>query len=77
MPLGTIAAVKRRTLKAYVEALRLTGASHMYVACCSILPNYPSTVIVQAPIALAVELLIITSLSYLGMDAPAPTPIRG
>jgi hypothetical protein len=34
MPLRTIAAIKHCTVKEYVEALQLTGASHTWLAFC-------------------------------------------
>jgi peptide/nickel transport system permease protein len=61
----------------YVEASHATGESHMYIAFRQILPNCLSPVIVQATIALGVELLIISSLSFLGLGAPPPTPDWG
>jgi ABC-type dipeptide/oligopeptide/nickel transport system permease subunit len=63
--------------KDYVEASHATGESHMYIAFRQILPNCMSPVIVQATIALGVELLIISSLSFLGLGAPPPTPDWG
>jgi peptide/nickel transport system permease protein len=63
--------------KDYVEASHATGESHMYIAFRQILPNCLSPVIVQATIALGVELLIISSLSFLGLGAPPPTPDWG
>jgi len=63
--------------KDYVEASHATGESHMYIAFRQILPNCMSPVIVQATIALGVELLIIASLSFLGLGAPPPTPDWG
>ena len=59
--------------KDYVEASHATGESHMYIAFRQILPNCMSPVIVQATIALGVELLIISSLAFLGLGAPPPT----
>jgi peptide/nickel transport system permease protein len=63
--------------KDYVEASHATGESHMYIAFRQILPNCMSPIIVQATIALGVELLIISSLSFLGLGAPPPTPDWG
>jgi peptide/nickel transport system permease protein len=63
--------------KEYVEASHATGESNMYIAFRQILPNCMSPVIVQATIALGVELLIISSLSFLGLGAPPPTPDWG
>jgi peptide/nickel transport system permease protein len=63
--------------KDYVEASHATGESNTYIAFRQILPNCMSPVIVQATIALGVELLIISSLSFLGLGAPPPTPDWG
>jgi peptide/nickel transport system permease protein len=63
--------------KDYVEASHATGESNLYIAFRQLLPNCMSPVIVQASIALGVELLIISSLSFLGLGAPPPTPDWG
>jgi len=63
--------------KEYVEASHVIGESHTYIAFRQILPNCLSPVIIQATIALGFELLIITSLSFLGLGAPPPTPDWG
>jgi peptide/nickel transport system permease protein len=63
--------------KDYVEASIATGEARLYIAFCQILPNCLSPVIVQATIALGFELLIIASLSFLGLGAPPPTPDWG
>jgi ABC-type dipeptide/oligopeptide/nickel transport system permease subunit len=63
--------------KEYVEASHVIGESHMYITFRQILPNCLSPVIIQATIALGFELLIITSLSFLGLGAPPPTPDWG
>jgi peptide/nickel transport system permease protein len=71
---GTVLAERE---KDYVEASHATGESQMYIAFRQILPNCLSPVIVQATIALGFELLIIASLSFLGLGAPPPTPDWG
>ncbi len=63
--------------KEYVEASLVIGESNLYIAFCQILPNCLSPVIIQATVALGVELLIIASLSFLGLGAPPPTPDWG
>jgi peptide/nickel transport system permease protein len=63
--------------KDYVEASHATGESHLYIAFRQILPNCLSPVIIQATIAVGFELLIIASLSFLGLGAPPPTPDWG
>jgi len=71
---GTVLAERE---KDYVEASLATGEAHLYIAFRQILPNCLSPVIVQATIALGFELLIIASLSFLGLGAPPPTPDWG
>jgi peptide/nickel transport system permease protein len=71
---GTVLAERE---KDYVEASHATGESQMYIAFRQILPNCLSPVIIQATIALGFELLIIASLSFLGLGAPPPTPDWG
>ena len=63
--------------KEYVEASHVIGESHLYITFRQILPNCMSPIIIQATIALGFELLIITSLSFLGLGAPPPTPDWG
>ena len=63
--------------KEYIEASHIIGESHLYITFRQILPNCLSPVIIQATIALGFELLIITSLSFLGLGAPPPTPDWG
>lgn len=63
--------------KEYVEASHIIGESNRYITFRQILPNCLSPVIIQATIALGFELLIITSLSFLGLGAPPPTPDWG
>ena len=71
---GTVLAERE---KDYVEASVATGEGHLYIAFRQVLPNCLSPVIVQATIALGFELLIIASLSFLGLGAPPPTPDWG
>lgn len=70
-------AVMSEREKEYVEASHATGESNLYIAFRQILPNCMSPVIIQATVALGVELLIIASLSFLGLGAPPPTPDWG
>ena len=71
---GTVLAERE---KDYVEASHATGEAHLYIAFRQVLPNCLSPVIVQATIALGFELLIIATLSFLGLGAPPPTPDWG
>jgi peptide/nickel transport system permease protein len=63
--------------KEYIEASHIVGESNLYIAFRQILPNCLSPVIIDATVALGVELLIIASLSFLGLGAPPPTPDWG
>jgi peptide/nickel transport system permease protein len=63
--------------KEYIEASHIIGESNLYIAFRQILPNCLSPVIIDATVALGVELLIIASLSFLGLGAPPPTPDWG
>jgi ABC-type dipeptide/oligopeptide/nickel transport system permease subunit len=71
---GTVLAERE---KDYVEASVSTGEADLYIAFRQVLPNCLSPVIVQATIALGFELLIIATLSFLGLGAPPPTPDWG
>jgi peptide/nickel transport system permease protein len=71
---GTVLAERE---KDYVEASHVIGEGNLYIAFRQVLPNCLSPVIVQATIALGFELLIIATLSFLGLGAPPPTPDWG
>jgi peptide/nickel transport system permease protein len=71
---GTVLAERE---KDYVEASVSTGEAHPYIAFRQVLPNCLSPVIIEATIALGFELLIIATLSFLGLGAPPPTPDWG
>ncbi len=71
---GTVLAERERD---YVEASVATGEAHLYIAFRQVLPNCLSPVIIEATIALGFELLIIATLSFLGLGAPPPTPDWG
>jgi len=71
---GTVLAERERE---YVEASRVIGEGRLYIAFRQILPNCMSPVIIQATIALGFEMLILASLSFLGLGAPPPTPDWG
>ena len=71
---GSVLAERERD---YVEASHIIGEGHLYIAFRQILPNCLSPVIIEATIALGFELLIIATLSFLGLGAPPPTPDWG
>ena len=59
--------------KAYVEAARSAGASHMRVLFRHILPNIVAPVIVWTTLDTGVMLLLLSSLSFLGLGVRPPT----
>lgn len=61
----------------YVEAERALGASHFQILRSAILPNSLAPLIVQATLTLAVAILDVAALSFLGLGATAPTPEWG
>ena len=63
--------------KEYIEASHIVGESNLYIAFRQILPNCLSPLIIDATVALGVELLIIASLSFLGLGAPPPNRVAG
>jgi peptide/nickel transport system permease protein len=71
---GTVLAERERD---YVEASHIIGEGNLYIAFRQVLPNCLSPVIIEATIALGFELLIIATLSFLGLGAPPPTPDWG
>ena len=71
---GTVLAERE---KDYVEASVSIGEANLYIAFRQVLPNCLSPVIIEATIALGFELLIIATLSFLGLGAPPPTPDWG
>ena len=71
---GTVLVEKE---KEYVEACRVIGEGSLYIPLREILPNCASPVIVQATVSLGSTLLVIASLSFLGLGSPPPTPDWG
>lgn len=61
----------------YVEAERALGAGHFRIVTSAILPNSLAPLVVQATLTLAVAILDIAALSFLGLGATAPTPEWG
>ena len=61
----------------YVVAERALGASHARILFSTILPNSLAPLIVQATLTLAVAVLDVAALSFLGLGATAPTPEWG
>ena len=61
----------------YVEAERALGAGHARIVTSAILPNSLTPLVVQATLTLAVAILDVAALSFLGLGATAPSPEWG
>lgn len=61
----------------YVEAERALGAGHTRIVFSAILPNSLTPLVVQATLTLAVAILDVAALSFLGLGATAPSPEWG
>ena len=61
----------------YVEAEHALGASHTRIVSSAILPNSMTPLVVQATLTLAVAILDVAALSFLGLGATAPSPEWG
>ncbi len=57
-----------------MEAERALGAGHTQIVRSAILPNSLTPLVVQATLTLAVAILDVAALSFLGLGAPAPSP---
>jgi ABC-type dipeptide/oligopeptide/nickel transport system permease subunit len=71
---STVLSIKHEV---YVEAARLVGASHGRIVLRHIIPNATTPLIVQSTLQLAGVLLVVASLSFLGLGLPPPTPDWG
>jgi len=61
----------------YVDAARVTGASHIRILWRHILPNSVAPIIVQATVSVSYAILGEASLSFLGLGVEADTPTWG
>lgn len=61
----------------YVEAAMLTGASHLRIIFCHMLPAVLPVVVVTATLEFSQGLLLVATLSFLGLGVPPPTPDWG
>lgn len=61
----------------YVEAARVTGATHTRIIVRHLLPNLAPLIAVQASLNLAFAILTEGSLSFLGAGVPPPSPTWG
>ena len=71
---GLVLAVRERP---FVEAARSAGAGRLRVVFCHVLPNTISPVVVLATVEIGQLLLAISTLTFLGLGAPPPTPEWG
>ena len=71
---GLVLAIKERP---FVEAARAAGAGPRRVVIRHVLPNMISPVIVLATVEIGQLLLAISTLTFLGLGAPPPTPEWG
>jgi len=61
----------------YVALARVAGASHIRIIWSHILPNVTATLIVIATLEVGALILVESSLSFLGVGVPPPTPAWG
>ena len=61
----------------YVSLARVAGASHLRIIFHHILPNVAGTLIVITTLEVGALILVETSLSFLGVGVPPPTPAWG
>lgn len=61
----------------YIEAAKAYGCSPVYIIVMHILPNAVGTVIVQATMSVAAQILNTAALSYLGLGQQPPAPELG
>jgi peptide/nickel transport system permease protein len=70
-------AVLTQKEKEYVEAARMTGESDLYILFMQILPNCAAALLVRLSLDFAQAILTESSLSFLGLGFPPPTPSWG
>lgn len=61
----------------YIEAARALGASHIRIIIAHLLPNVSSILIVLSSLRVSAAVLAESSLSYLGLGIPPPSPSWG
>jgi peptide/nickel transport system permease protein len=71
---GEALSVRQQT---YVSLARVAGASHLRIIVKHILPNVSATIIVIATLEVGHLILVESSLSFLGVGVPPPTPAWG
>ena len=70
-------AVLPQKAREYVEAARMSGESEFYILFFQILPNCLSPLLVRLSLEFAHAILAESSLSFLGLGLPPPTPSWG
>jgi peptide/nickel transport system permease protein len=71
---GDALAIRRTS---YTALARVAGASHLRILWRHILPNVAGTIIVVATLQIGALILVESSLSFLGVGVPPPTPAWG
>jgi ABC-type dipeptide/oligopeptide/nickel transport system permease subunit len=71
------ASVLKERDKEYVEAAKVQGESDLRVLCRQILPNCTAPLIIQVSLDFAHAIIAESSLSFLGLGLPPPTPSWG
>ena len=71
---GDALAIRRTN---YIALARVAGASHLRILWRHILPNVAGTIIVVATLQIGALILVESSLSFLGVGVPPPTPAWG
>lgn len=71
------ASVLKEREKEYVEAAKVQGESNLRILCRQILPNCTSPLIIQISLDFAHAIIAESSLSFLGLGLPPPTPSWG
>ncbi len=61
----------------YVEAARAVGIGEMKIIFCHVLPNCLSPIVVQTTLRVASAIISASSLSFLGLGVPVPSPEWG
>lgn len=61
----------------FVDSARVSGASEMRLLFRHLLPNLRSEIVTQTSLTLAISILVVAALSFLGVGVPPPTPSWG
>ena len=61
----------------YIEAARVSGASHARILRCHVFPNVAAPLIIQLALSFSYAVLAESSLSFIGVGNPPPAPSWG